>query len=149
LRKEGKRVIRDVEGMGIAGGWYILGIGWILEMEVERGRQKVVALVPKLIQEGGSWNDENEDEKGEEGDVIVFKGKKKNVREIPQQPSVVDMVESIDEGSKTTESTVIKTPGTVDRIEYSSGMSGSSEFERLKLLVSIYQAVFYAAPALT
>lgn len=31
IPKEGKRAVRDVEGMGIAGGWFVLGLGWIVD----------------------------------------------------------------------------------------------------------------------
>lgn len=36
LPTDGKRVVRDVEGMGRAGGWLILGIGWLIDDEVKR-----------------------------------------------------------------------------------------------------------------
>lgn len=40
IRKEGKRAMRDVEGMGVAGGWLVLGIAYIVEGELQRQDMK-------------------------------------------------------------------------------------------------------------
>ncbi|KAK8865580.1 hypothetical protein IAR55_000724 [Kwoniella newhampshirensis] len=42
IPKEGKRAVRDVKGMGVAGGWFVLGLGWLVHEQLERehrGRQ--------------------------------------------------------------------------------------------------------------
>lgn len=36
IPKDGKRAVRDVEGMGVAGGWFVLGLGWAVEKELAR-----------------------------------------------------------------------------------------------------------------
>lgn len=36
MLKVGKRVVRDVEGMGVVGVWFVLGLGWVVRVEMER-----------------------------------------------------------------------------------------------------------------
>ena len=39
MRKEGKRAVRDVQLMGIAGGWLVLGLGWIVDKDLGSSSQ--------------------------------------------------------------------------------------------------------------
>lgn len=41
MRKEGKRAVRDVEGMGVAGGWLLLGLGWVVDNDFQRTSDSV------------------------------------------------------------------------------------------------------------
>jgi hypothetical protein len=98
IPREGKRAIRDVEGMGIAGGWLVLGIAWIVDRELEKERRiqerrasrKAASTVNKdedfVETEEGTYvrnGDVHEDD-----DALVFgrpKGKGKAVDQGPQR----------------------------------------------------------------
>ncbi|WVR05550.1 hypothetical protein IAU60_002569 [Kwoniella sp. DSM 27419] len=35
IPREGKRAVRDVKGMGVAAAWFVLGLGWLVQAQVE------------------------------------------------------------------------------------------------------------------
>ncbi|TXT04921.1 hypothetical protein VHUM_04004 [Vanrija humicola] len=89
---DGKRAVRDVEGSGKAGGWLVLGLGWIIESERHCNRSEV------KIKHQDTTDDEN--------DVLVvdIKGK----RRAPAEPR--HAVASSSHSSTTADSFVIHTP---------------------------------------
>lgn len=143
LPTDGKRVIRDVEGMGRAGGWLILGVGWLIDDEVKRS---VVTPTPYRHQQTQvqlPTDDEN---------MILFSSKgKESADHSNRSPPVHD---SSDPGGRnhptrsvassitdsTDYSTVLCTPGE------GSGDKASDE-STIKLLVSSLPARYLFAAA--
>ncbi|KAK6907833.1 hypothetical protein I203_101834 [Kwoniella mangroviensis CBS 8507] len=41
IPKDGKRAVRDVRSMGIAGAWFVLGLSWLVQEESEREKKQV------------------------------------------------------------------------------------------------------------
>jgi hypothetical protein len=123
----GRKVVkvRDVELMGITGGWYILGIGWMLEEEIRR-RKGI------LLDEGGKGEEE------EEGMVYAGGKRSRGVSRMGVRDDESGERDSLGSGgdSKTTESTIIKTPGVESEGDTSVEKPEEDEFDRLKLLVS-------------
>ncbi|TYJ52662.1 hypothetical protein B9479_006711 [Cryptococcus floricola] len=76
IPKEGKRAVRDVEGMGVAGAWFVLGLGWAVEQAKER--QRIVAAVAAVaaVDEQGEYLVGRKGSSDEE--AIVFGSKKGN-----------------------------------------------------------------------
>lgn len=96
LPTDGKRAVRDVEGMGKAGGWLILGIGWLIDGEVQRSTSN---RIPPRSQAISHSNDVESDE-----DMIVFdlKGKgRAGSRPFRQSPH--QCIPAISNSSSTTE----------------------------------------------
>ncbi|WVQ85745.1 hypothetical protein IAT38_007912 [Cryptococcus sp. DSM 104549] len=82
IPKEGKRAVRDVEGMGVAGAWFVLGLGWIVQAELEREKQEIrdaMKASEKNKVEPVVWSARDRLSSPEAGDdeVIVFSGKGK------------------------------------------------------------------------
>lgn len=133
MQKEGKRAIRDVKGMGIAGGWLVLGVGWTVDAELQR--QVNVPTVTACIRmptqrkeimfelrEGGDSTD----------DDMIFMGSQAKTRSIParvkkpeavgadgdsdasaaisQHPSTSDVQSETTSTADTAESIFLKTP---------------------------------------
>ncbi|WRT66028.1 uncharacterized protein IL334_002979 [Kwoniella shivajii] len=40
IPKDGKRAVRDAKAMGVAGAWFVLGLGWIVQSEMDRASTK-------------------------------------------------------------------------------------------------------------
>jgi hypothetical protein len=70
LPTDGKRVVRDVEGMGKAGGWLVLGIGWILDAEAAAHPYPVKKIA---IENSKIANDEDSDDTVDA--IVISKGK--------------------------------------------------------------------------
>lgn len=135
LPTDGKRVVRDVEGMGRAGGWLILGVGWLIDDEVKRS---VVTPTPYRHQQAHVQSPTDEE------NMIVFnsKGKDKEGSDHPKcSPPVHDS--SDPEGriqparsvassvtDSTDYSTILRTPGE------GSGDKASDE-STIKLMVRL------------
>lgn len=61
IPKEGKRAVRDVEGMGIAGGWFVLGLGWIVDGQVAAAARTIEAEVLASDTKSSMETDPDED----------------------------------------------------------------------------------------
>lgn len=132
LPTDGKRVVRDVEGMGRAGGWLILGLGWLIDDEVKRS---VVAPSPYRHQQDQAQSPTDEE------NMIVFSSKGKESADHPNRtpfvhdssdgrvqaaPSVASSVTD-----STDYSTILRTPGE------GSGDKASDE-STIKLMVCFF-----------
>ena len=125
--------MRDVEAMGVAGGWFVLGLGWVVE------RERAPLSVPKLSSVGDVGDCGSEEE---ELVVIGLKGRGK-ARVRKDEPSAeMDGSSSVTPTSgtcQTEESMMIRTPGeysrAADMVKESSSQV-EKEYEQLKLLVS-------------
>lgn len=133
MRTEGKRAVRDVEGMGIAGGWLVLGVGWIVDTELQR-QTNISTTVPSIriptqrkeVMFGPQGGSDSTDE-----DILVMGSRAKSrsipvgIREaectgadgdsnastaISQPPSVSDVQSETTSTADTVESTILKTP---------------------------------------
>ncbi|WWC88223.1 uncharacterized protein L201_003128 [Kwoniella dendrophila CBS 6074] len=51
IPKEGKRAIRDPKSMGIAGAWFILGLSWLLQVQIEREKDSSIRRKKQLIKQ--------------------------------------------------------------------------------------------------
>lgn len=133
--------------MGIAGGWFVLGIGWIVYREQDRERQrhqtsKMNSAELGIVGESDPFQDPEEgvvtfDSKGEvKAKTSLVSPSLVAGETLSKKTSSVKMSEGESSG-KTEESTMIKTPGTheeaSDKIK-GDGVAG--EYEQLKLLVS-------------
>lgn len=116
MRKEGKRAVRDVEGMGVAGGWLVLGLGWVVDNDLQRAADsihlarnfdKAIQVPPKVKAQRFQLDDNSDD------DVIVMQGKPKigSGRTGPQ-PSSNTPNQTADESS--TESSTTRPSSTTD-----------------------------------
>lgn len=77
IPKEGKRAVRDVEGMGVAGGWYVLGLGWIVDGQI-------TLLPEETIREEEQENDSaSAVEEQDEGRVVFGSKSKGKIRRSP------------------------------------------------------------------
>ncbi|WWD05375.1 hypothetical protein V865_003449 [Kwoniella europaea PYCC6329] len=41
IPKDGKRAVRDVKSMGVAGAWFVLGLSWLVQEELKREKNQV------------------------------------------------------------------------------------------------------------
>ena len=147
MRKEGKRAVRDVEGMGVAGGWLVLGIGWTVDAELQKSEAKSVSSAsyrPVVVEVDHEINVHDDEEM-----LIMSKGKNPLRLRLPQpsednaesassstapsqRPSSDDLTSGT-HTTDTTESIMLKTPfsenGTAAR-DY------EGETKTLKLVVS-------------
>lgn len=110
---DGKRAVRDVEGMGVAGGWYVLGLGWIVDgqhqlplaraiVDFDQGDargSRTPTITPRDIKEKLQ-----EEQDGNAG-VISFNSKRVKVQERKAIHSG-----HAQEESSSSEGTVLKTP---------------------------------------
>ncbi|ORY23930.1 hypothetical protein BCR39DRAFT_548287 [Naematelia encephala] len=76
MRKEGKRVVRDVKGMGMAAGWYTLGVGWVVDAELAREQHlaDAQAATDFTQSEEGVYERERV-ETADDGLIMAVKGK--------------------------------------------------------------------------
>lgn len=132
IPSDGKKAVRDVEGMGVAGGWLVLGLGWLVEQELAKGR---------LSSRKGSDSDAME---GDE-DALSFLAESRtrsttSTRASSRRGSIAGDQPSVghsNNSSDVTESTLLKTPFEDDRNSTRDGGSGGrSEHDQLKLFVS-------------
>lgn len=140
MPKVGKRVVRDVEGMGVAGAWFVLGLGWAVRAETEREKR----LRGKVIIKPSKETFEDGDE-----EVIFTKGKGKGKERL--HSSIINIVPSqytydpyslgiaspstaLSESTKTDESSLIKTPAIMGDAE-SLEDEDESEAESLSIMV--------------
>lgn len=82
IPRAGKRAVRDVEGMGVAGGWFVLGLGWLVEDEkkkererqakLDEARESAVAKTDFVQNHDGAWTREVDSD-----DALVFGSKAK------------------------------------------------------------------------
>lgn len=129
--------MRDVEGMGRAGGWLILGIGWLIDDEI---RRSVVTPAPSSRQPPGPLSPSDE-----EDDMILFKSKGKgNADQPPRSAPPVHGVPGVEGRPRQTRSVA---SSVTDSTDYSSVLrtpgegSGdkTSDENSIKLLVSTVQ----------
>jgi hypothetical protein len=131
---DGKRAVRDTEGMGVAGGWLVLGLGWLVEEEMAKSRVN-------------SRKTSEHDTIANDDDQLSFFTASRNERQSTpstrassrrgsisaQQPSVI----ASNDSSEVTESTLLKTPFEDDRTPPRGSVSGGrTEHDQLKLFVS-------------
>jgi len=157
MRKEGKRAVRDVEGMGIAGGWLVLGVGWTVDSELSRQANVPVATsnsrntthrkeVMFDSREGGDSTDDDMLVMGSkvrtrptparprESDVAGMDDESTTSTAISQHPSISDFQSESTSTADTVESIVLKTP-----LSEAGGQHRdfASEVDTLKLIVSV------------
>lgn len=133
---DGKRAVRDVEGMGVAGGWLVLGLGWLVEEEMAKSRVN-------------SRKGSNNGATASDDDALSLAGVSRRDRQSTpstrassrrgsisaQEPSLV----ASNDSSEVTESTLLKTPYEDDRSTPRGGGSGGrSEHDQLKLFVRLF-----------
>ncbi|KAL1405215.1 CTP synthase ura7 [Vanrija albida] len=108
---DGKRAVRDVEGSGKAGGWLVLGLGWVIESERHIGARPE----PKV---------KNHDDTDDEDDVLVvdFKGKRR------APPPDTETLPPSSHSSTAADSFVIHTP---------HGDDDASPSKKIKLLYEL------------
>ncbi|KAK4684948.1 hypothetical protein P7C73_g5212, partial [Tremellales sp. Uapishka_1] len=144
-RSSSKRVIRDADRMGKAGGWLVLGIGWVIEHQVERER---ISRTVHTHQPQASIIKQDDD-------VLVFNPKTRAHRRSPPisspplpteetvfralsktsstSTSTADL-SSADTGGTTVASDIIKTPGVGSSID-------EDDRDPVKLLIQSQDAV--------
>lgn len=133
IPREGNKAVRDVEGMGVAGGWLVLGLGWLVEEEMARGRLKPQAASPDdtshLCPDG-------------DDDALLIKRRRHTAtRHSSRRNSVSDQQSSVgmsNDSSDRTESSMVKTPHEDDRFYPSQSIHTDvrTEYDLLKLFVS-------------
>lgn len=131
---DGKRAVRDVEGMGVAGGWLVLGLGWLVEEEMAKSRLN-------------SRKSSNHDSTAGDDDSLSSAADiRRNRQSTPstrassrrgsisaQEPSVI----ASNDSSDITESTLLKTPYEDDHsTPRGTASGGRTEHDQLKLFVS-------------
>jgi hypothetical protein len=120
--------------MGVAGGWLVLGLGWLVEEELAKTRNAQV-------------DSDNDNLIDISSNATYSRGNDTpNIRSTPstrassRRGSISAQLSSVDlshNSSDATESTVLKTPYDDDRIHVRSfGTGGRSEYGQLKLFVS-------------
>ena len=148
MRKEGKRAVRDVEGMGVAGGWLVLGIGWTVDAELQKSEAKSVSSVsnrPTVLELDHEVSVQDDEEM-----IVMSKGKSPLRLRLPlqrlegdiesassstapsQRPSSTDLT-SATHTTDTTESVMLKTPLSENEV---AGRDFEDETKTLKLVVS-------------
>jgi hypothetical protein len=120
--------------MGVAGGWLVLGLGWLVEEEMAKSRIK-------------SRKSSNQDNSASDDDPLSFgSGSRSDRQSTPstrassRRGSISALDSSIvasNDSSEATESTLLKTPFEDDRsTPRGTGPGGRSEHDQLKLFVS-------------
>lgn len=141
IPRVGNKAVRDVEGMGLASAWLVLGLGWIVDTEkTSRASLDVEAEAENQPDEPMFQQDDD--------DAIVLPSKKLSratsaaptVQSLSWRDSGQDGNHSPDlshTSSDQTDSTVLKTPHAEDGPRSpGSEPKERSESEQLKLLVS-------------
>lgn len=139
MPKVGKRAVRDVEGMGVAGAWFVLGLGWVVRVEMEREKRLRGKVVIKPSKE--TFED------SEEEAIFTKKKGKGNGRlhsstiyiappqraDDPFPIAAGNPKTALSESTKTEESSLIGTPamGDVESLEDED----ESEMESLSIMV--------------
>lgn len=130
----GNKAVRDVESMGIASAWFVLGLGWIVEAE-DTG-------TPEHGTATGTSSSDDEDQ-----EAVVMSFRSSTARTPGDQHAVSRSMANAREDSspdlshtdsEQTDSTVLKTPFTEDGTgrPYGGGeRKDRSEYAQLKLLV--------------
>lgn len=131
IPKEGKRAVRDVEGMGVAGGWYVLGLGWIVDGQIALQPEETIRG-EELESDPGSAVEEQD-----EGRVVFGSKSKGKIRRSPMirpiDPVVRDDPDDTAIVESSSEDTILKTP---IYEEDRAGLRPSSDPETtLKLIV--------------
>lgn len=137
---DGKRAVRDVEGMGVAGGWYVLGLGWIVDRHNSASFKRQPDFV---LREDGTMARPVTIHEVEDDDVIRFGSRavKRSTRSrtpIASRGNVTleTSVEGMDKLDSSSDGTIIKTPADEDGEEPVREQMDDPE-AILKLLVSI------------
>jgi hypothetical protein len=130
---DGKRAVRDVDGMGVAGGWLVLGLGWLVEEEMAKSRVN-------------SRKSSTQDTASDDDPVSFVTAPRSGRQSTPstrassRQGSISALDSSIvasNDSSEATESTLLKTPFEDDRsTPRGTGLGSRSEHDQLKLFVS-------------
>jgi hypothetical protein len=133
IPREGNKAVRDVEGMGVAGGWLVLGLGWLVEEEMARIRSSARTTSSDSV--SGLRADE------EDETVLIKRRSKTDTRASSRRNSVSDRQSSVEmsnDSSDRTESSMVKTPHEDDRFYHAQGTTsdGRTEYDQLKLFVS-------------
>ncbi|WVQ71350.1 hypothetical protein IAR50_000878 [Cryptococcus sp. DSM 104548] len=142
IPKEGKRAVRDVEGMGVAAAWFVLGLGWAVEQA--RAKQSIVT------EKSRETVDKSPTKSLTEQGAIVFGSKKGKGKAVPTQVPVMDELPSTPglaassgaNTSATDESigTPHETPrGLFDEIEDADAELLSIMYELLRPLLRLYR----------
>ncbi|WVQ88640.1 hypothetical protein IAS59_002376 [Cryptococcus gattii] len=142
MPKVGKRVVRDVEGMGVAGAWFVLGLGWAVRAETERAKRLRGKVIIKPSKE--TFEDSEEE-------VIFTKGKGKGKERLhssiiniapsqyaydPYSLGIASPRTALSESTKTDESSLIKTPTIMGDAE-SLEDEDESEAESLSIMYDL------------
>jgi hypothetical protein len=131
---DGKKAVRDSEGMGVAGGWLVLGLGWLVEEELAKTR----------LSSRKSSDSETAVDAGSEKDGLSFAAGSRtrsttSTRASSRRASVSGDQPSMDHSnnsSDVTESTLLKTPCEDDGHSAQAAVAaGRSEHDQLKLFV--------------
>nr|KIR48598.1 hypothetical protein I312_01667 [Cryptococcus bacillisporus CA1280] len=140
MPKVGKRVVRDVEGMGVAGAWFVLGLGWAVRAEAEREKRLRGKVIIKPSKE--TFEDSEEE-------VIFTKGKGKGKERLhssiiniapsqyaydPYSLGIASPRTALSESTKTDESSLIRTPAIMGDAE-SLEDEDESEAESLSIML--------------
>ena len=168
IPKEGKRAVRDAHGMGVAGGWFVLGLGWVADGELEREATRTVSQKDFVQNPNGDGSYVKYGFEAEGDGVVMFnsKGKGKSRRSALPHVTAESGTEAAHAGdsastststddlsrsgtlasasgtSKTEESTMVKTPFTVDgSVEgtVTTTEDQARDLDCLKLLVSFVE----------
>ena len=103
--------MRDVEGMGVAGGWLVLGLGWIVDEQSNRSHRQTAfqnaIQIPEPIIETRLEEETSED------DAIVMSISKAKLKGAPHRSSLEHMRRDVG-GSATTSATASQHPSTTD-----------------------------------
>ena len=147
IPRYGNRAVRDVDGMGLASAWLVLGLGWLVESEEnESGRASPMEQAINTKESGRGANHESEHNADEE--VLVLSTKSRSSRsnasstDIPRAASSLDQRQQSSSpdlshaSSDKTDSTVLKTPYAEDGPSRGEPKE-RSEYEQLKLMVSL------------
>ncbi|ODO07652.1 hypothetical protein L198_01233 [Cryptococcus wingfieldii CBS 7118] len=146
IPREGKRAVRDVEGMGVAGAWFVLGLGWAVERAKERQRVVAAAAAVAAVDEQGEYLVGRKGSSDEE--AIVFgskKGKGKGMQ-MPlavESPSTPGLAASSGANTSATDDS-IETPrepagGLFDKVDDVDAELLSVIYELLRPLLRLYR----------
>ena len=130
---DGKRAVRDVEGMGIAGGWLVLGLGWLVEEEMAKSRvnSRKSSNQDSITSDDDSLSVAANDRRDRKSTPSTRASSKRGSIS-GNEPSVIASTDSSD----VTESTLLKTPYEDDRsTPRGTASGGRTEHDQLKLFV--------------
>lgn len=146
IPRYGNRAVRNVEGMGLASAWLVLGLGWLVESEEDGpGLASPVGHQPDTEQRQPIPEmEQNTDE-----DVLVLWTKSRSSRSNASSTDISRAASSLDQrqqssspdlshaSSDKTDSTVLKTPYAEDGPSRGE-QKERTEYEQLKLMVSLH-----------